>query len=37
VTVPARGEDLLSGDRADGQLTVLAGQAVVLREETHPS
>jgi beta-galactosidase len=33
VTVPARGEDLLSGDRADGQLTVPAGQAVVLREE----
>ena len=37
MTVPGHGVDLLSGDRADGQLTVPAGQAVVLREETHPS
>jgi beta-galactosidase len=37
VTVPGNGVDLLSGAQAEGQLTVSAGQAVVLREEPHPS
>jgi beta-galactosidase len=33
VTVPGRGVDLLSGDRANGSVTVAAGQVIVLREE----